>query len=160
MTRVGRRTLFKLKLPIRNDVKKWLQKWLGQEDVEVTAGVNEIGNVILLACVKGQPSAKDKSFKSADLDDFIFVNIQIGTYIPDEKILQLNQTLYSYMISQIVAVAIARKQSDDIRVKSPQTATYEYYQNHFGIEMTTYALEKASQRLQNQRQFPSFATRK
>lgn len=162
MISTRRRELFRLKMPVNKDIKKWLVKWLGYTqatDAEIVAGVTEIGNMLFLACAQEEPPIrKGKQVSFEDLDDFIHVWIPKGSYLSDEKIVQLNQTLYSYMIAQIVSVAIARKNADAL--KTPQTFVFEYYQNYFGIEMSTYALEKASQRYRSQRNFPRFSTRK
>jgi hypothetical protein len=157
MARTDTVELFRLKMPIRKNLKSWLQKWLGQSgELTVTMGVNEIGKMVSLACVEGAPSPNEKPVSCAGLDDFLYVLIPKGSYIPQKKIVELNDTLYEYLISQMVSVALAKKYD----FRTPQAAVLEYYESYFGLEMTNHALEKASQRLRSQRNIPRFLTRK
>lgn len=154
--------MYSVRVPIKSDLKKWLAKWLGYssaDDLELMYGQSEIGSLVALACTNVAPTLNEKTLKTIDsYDESVIVWIPRSQYLKEDKIVQLNQALYNYMIAQIVVVAIVKRQSDDIQ--SPQSAIFEYYQSYFNIDMSIDALEKASQRFRSQRNFPRFITRK
>jgi hypothetical protein len=102
----GKKDMYRVKMPIQSDLKKWLSKWLGYtsiHDVELVAGVGktEIGALILLACTKTPPTAEDPDYKTIDgYDEQIPVWLPKNHFLSNEKIVQLNQTLNSYLVAQ------------------------------------------------------------
>jgi hypothetical protein len=90
-------------------------------------------------------------------DDFITIYIPTDAYITERRMWLINEMIENMMIEQLVAVSIAKRQS----LESPAVAVVEYYRREFGLEKTSAnKLEKASQRLREQRGIPRFSVRK
>lgn len=157
-----KKDMYSVRVPIKSDLKRWLTKWLGYahiNDLELVAEQSEIGSLISLACTKVAPDASEPIFKTIDsYDETVTIWLKKKSFLKEDKIVELNQALYNYMIAQIVVVAIVKRNAEELQ--SPQSAIFEYYQSHFGLEISTSALEKASQRYRSQRNFPRFITRK
>ncbi len=146
---------YRVKMPINSDLKKWSQKWWGREaffaDRQTTLGTLLLSNLDF-----GLPPFEPESKTVEGMDDYLFIYIPLGSYLIQRRIIFINETLRHWLIDQIVAVSCAKRDA----LESPATAVVEYYAAEFNLQYTHDALEKASQRLREQRHLPRFVTRK
>lgn len=144
------------KLPIATDLKKWLQKWWGRE--EFYADRKTTFGLLLMSCLDyGHPTLSVEQRTLDTYDDYIVIHIPTDSYITERRMWLINELIENMMIEQIVAVSIAKRQN----LQSPAVAVIEYYLREFGLDNTSAEkLDKASQRLREQRGIPRFVVRK
>jgi hypothetical protein len=145
-----------VRMPIHSDLKRWVQKWWGREsftaDKHTTIGTLLLSNIDL-----GEPPF-EAEYKTIDaMDDYLPIQIPIGWYLTQRRIVIINEVIRHWLIDQLVAVSLAKRHN----LESPATAVIQYYAIEFDLQKYTQdALEKASQRLREQRGLPRFITRR
>lgn len=145
-----------VKMPIHSDLKRWVQKWWGREAFTADRHTT-IGTLLLSNIDCGQPPFETE-YKTIDaMDDYLAIQIPIGWYLTQRRTVMMSDVIRHWMIDQIVAVSLAKKHN----LESPSAAVIQYYALEFDLQNNTHeALEKASQRLRQQRGLPRFITRR
>ena len=147
---------YRVKMPIHGDLKRWLQKWWGREaffaDKQTT-----LGTLLKLAVSYGEPPDEAENKTIEAMDDFLYIHIPHHSFLSNRQILLINDTLRHWMVDQLVAVSCAKRDN----LESPSVAVIQYYSAEFNLQSyTSVALDKASQRLREQRNLPRFVMRK
>lgn len=147
---------YSVRMPIHGDLKRWVQKWWARE-VFAADKHTTIGTLILSNLDQGVPPF-EAEYKTIDsMDDYLSIQIPIGWYLTQRRIVNINEVIRHWLIDQLVAVSLAKKHN----LESPAEAVIQYYAVEFNLQKYTQsALEKASQRLREQRKLPRFITRK
>ena len=147
---------YRLKMPIHGDLKRWLTKWWARE-VFVADHQTAFGTLLRSTLDYGEPPFEGENKVIEKMDDYLTILIPYGSHIIQRRIVSINETIRHWMIDQLVAVSCAKRDN----LESPSVAVIQYYSAEFNLKTYTHeALDKASQRLREQRQLPRFVTRK
>lgn len=147
---------YRVKMPMHSDLKRWLQKWWSREAFTADKQT-AFGTLLLSSLDYGEPPFESESKTIEGMDDFLYIQIPIGSYLIQRRVILLNETVRHWLIDQLVAVSCAKRHN----LESPAAAVIQYYCSEFNLDKyTPIALEKASQRLREQRKLPRFVTRR
>jgi hypothetical protein len=150
---------YRVRMPIRKDVKHWIACWLGKNaetlvlDV-VSEKISEIHAPILLALSRENPAEQDahKDLLVNNKDTLSLV-LPVDRYLSQEKLVRLEEVWYQYMISQIATVCMARK---EINLVTARSDVYDAYRRIFDIDMSDNSLNTAIRRCMSRRNLKKF----
>lgn len=152
------REYFKTRIPIDKSNKNFLIKWWGKS--EFTAELKStIGLLLLMSCRKGEPDFEQESQYAAKLDKYseeLTIYVPRGHYFPLSAVTQFNKAVALFITEQLVTVMCLKRNTHTASAE----AVIEAFQRDFELTKSRDALEKASQRMREQRNLPRFMTRK
>lgn len=149
---------FKVRIPIDANNKNFISKWWAKEEF-VAEQTTTVGLLLLMLCRKGEPDFEQEALHAARLDKYteeISVYIPQGHYLPLSGVVQFNKAIAHFITEQIVTVMSIKRNTHTASVE----AVIETFQSDFELTKSRDAIEKASQRLREQRNLPRFITRK
>lgn len=147
---------YRLKVPIKKQLKTWLAKWLNQEPenliIDTVKDQNLITSHIQLALSSTNPCDTDREMAFNDCE-MMFVVLPKGKYLSEAQVYRLNQIWYHHLIDQLTAVMMARK---DVQPSVAYYDVFDTYRFTFGVEMSDETILKAVNRYLKTRKISRF----